>query len=517
MKKYYKKILLIGMVFCVIFFKSPSVSFAGDEACTDPSYPVCWGTRSINQFSCNVGCAEDEKLVCSKPGGDCDLGTCGQYGGQCNKVCPSFNIVKKCTSMGTTNISCNTSTGNCAGSVTISTCVPGQSCDGLTPETLSFSCCGGGTVVPTPTPTPTGPTSPPVVPSCSVTFSSPSYTLSTGATIQVAPTISNVSNGSVSSVYYASGAGIGVNPTETSSSPYTTNVTGVSVGTEYLTTSVAMDGVVRCIASTAVNVLNSAWWQVGDSDVMGLNINSYVPVLSYFGIAGPGGFPGVPIYGSSTNLTNANASEKGWLSNSSHNSGRIFNSTYFINRIPQEVLDNESSILSTNTINEGNLTSGGALYNGYYWYIYDGTTLGDITIDSAIDLGTRKVILIVKNAGININGSINLTDANGFFLGVTSGDIDISSSVGGSGGADIEGIYMCDGSFNTGTGGVDSDLNLWVRGSVAGYGGVNLQRDMGDSQNALMPAEFFEYAPDQELLFPISLAYRATNWREVAP
>lgn len=515
MKNFLKRIIFGGIIACIVFFESYTLIFG---ACP-PEYPVCWGTRTINQLSCHVGCAEEKIPVCSVPGGTCGTkGTCGTYGGQCNLVCPTLDLAESCDVTGRTDVGCSGDPNNCVATVWISKCeFKGASCRVVDATQETFSCCSAGSG-PTPTPTPTGPTSPPVVPSCSVTFSSPTYTLSSGATIQVAPTISNVSDGSVSGVNYASGVGtISVNPTETSSSPYTTNVTGLSAGAEYLTASVLMDGVVRCIASTAVNVLNSAWWQVGDSDVMGLNINSYVPVLSYFGIAGPGGFPGVPIYGSSTNLTNANASEKGWLSNSSHNSSRIFNSTYFINRIPQEVLDNESSILSTNTLNEGNLTSGGALHNGYYWYIYDGTTLGDITIDSAVDLGTRKVILIVKNAGININGSINLTDANGFFLGVTSGDIDISSSVGGSGGADIEGIYMCDGSFNTGTGGVDSDLNLWVRGSVAGYGGVNLQRDMGDSQNALMPAEFFEYAPDQELLFPISLAYRATNWREVAP
>ena len=522
MKIIFTKILLIGIAFCVMLFEGSTVAIAGDEACTDPSYPVCWGTATVNQHSCNIGCAQDEVPTCTKPGGTCGVGgDCGYYGGICVDACPAFNEISECASTGTQTVGCNTSMYNCGAYVSISDCqYSGQDCTGVETTTHFFSCCGGGSVPPTPTPTatasPTGSSG--STPSCSVTFSSPSYTLSSGATIQIAPTITGVSGGSVSSVYYASSVGIiSVNPTETSSSPYTTNVTGVSTGTEYLTTSVALDGVVRCVASTSINVSNSAWWQVKDSDVVGSNINSYVPVLSYFSEAGPGGFPGVPIYGSSTNLTNTSASEKGWIANSSHNSSRIFNSTYFINRIPQEIIDNESSILSTNTVSEENLTGGGALYNGYYWYIYDGTTLGDLTINSNVDLGTRKVILIVKNAGMNINGRINLTDASGFFLSVVNGDIDISASVGGSGAPDIEGVYISDGVFNTGTGSEENDLSLWIRGSVAGYGGVNLQRDLGDTQNGTTPAEYFEYAPDQELLFPISLAYKATNWREVAP
>ncbi|EKD31615.1 MAG: hypothetical protein ACD_77C00290G0001, partial [uncultured bacterium] len=54
-------------------------------------------------------------------------------------------------------------------------------------------------------------------------------------------------------------------------------------------------------------------------------------------------------------------------------------------------------------------------------------------------------------------------------------------------------------------------------GTVAGYGGINLQRNLGNVINQTMPAELFEYAPDQELLFPIELSTRVTNWREVAP
>jgi len=81
----------------------------------------------------------------------------------------------------------------------------------------------------------------------------------------------------------------------------------------------------------------------------------------------------------------------------------------------------------------------------------------------------------------------------------------------------LQGIFIADGVFNTGTGGTKTDSQLWIRGTVAGYGGVNLQRDLGNTNNSTTPAEFFEYAPDLELLFPVDLASQVTNWREIAP
>jgi hypothetical protein len=56
---------------------------------------------------------------------------------------------------------------------------------------------------------------------------------------------------------------------------------------------------------------------------------------------------------------------------------------------------------------------------------------------------------------------------------------------------------------------------LYVRGSLAGMGGVNLQRVLTD--NTTIPAEYFEYAPDQALLLPSSFSATKTLWQEMAP
>jgi len=62
--------------------------------------------------------------------------------------------------------------------------------------------------------------------------------------------------------------------------------------------------------------------------------------------------------------------------------------------------------------------------------------------------------------------------------------------------------------------GAGSDSALSVRGALASYGGLSLQRDLSDNST---PAEYFEYAPDLMLLYPTKLSYRKINWKEVAP
>jgi hypothetical protein len=269
---------------------------------------------------------------------------------------------------------------------------------------------------------------------------------------------------------------------------------------------------------TSCEAASEAWWQVKDGDVTtNGSIGSTLPASTgiYFNEAGSGGYPGVPMYGGSINLTASNVSETGWMANSAASSAKMYNSSFFINSIPADVVINT---VPSSSVDGSFFESGGTASYGYYWYVYDATSTGiDLSINSAANLGTRKVILIVKGASLNIGGSINLTDGSGFFLGVSSANINVASTVGGSGSADLEGVYVADLSFTTGTGGTSTDSQLWLRGTVAAFGGISLQRDLGGSANAASPAEYFEYAPDQELLFPTKLSVRPSAWREVAP
>jgi hypothetical protein len=355
---------------------------------------------------------------------------------------------------------------------------------------------------------------PPPPPSCTVSLAPSTSTVSTGLQAQYVATV-YPSNGTVSSVTFSSSSPSTayVNPSIDTTVAYSTHTTGASVGTATITASVTMGGSVRCFDTSQINVLpNDPWWQVGDSDVLtNGSIGSSVPTSLYFNLAGGGGFPGVAIYGGTTNLTSAKVSTKHWLANTSNTTNRVYGSSYFINSIPGSVTQNDisSSVFDQSVMNAGTSSS-----DGYVWFRYDGTTALNI---STLNLGSKKVILIADLANININGNINLTKGSGFFLLVTKGRVSVNSSVGG-GGFNLEGIYISDGAFSSGTKKTSTvnDTKLSVRGTVAAYGGMNLQRDLGVG-NASSPGEYFEYAPDLELLFPASLSSRVTNWREVAP
>ena len=268
---------------------------------------------------------------------------------------------------------------------------------------------------------------------------------------------------------------------------------------------VELDG---CGGSRACNTQACRWWQTKDGDVTtNGDLTSVIPSGQYFGLAGGGGYSGVPAYGGTTSLTTSSVSEDGWLVNSAYSSAKLYNSIYFANAVPSEVTVNS---LPSNSVAGSFFESGGEESFGYYWYEYDATTTHlDLTIISGMNLGSRKVILIVKGANLNLGGNINLTDGEGFFLGVTSGNMVVSPEV-----TSLEGIYVSDGSFSTGTLGAGSDSQLWVRGTIAGFGGISLQRDLSVNTTS---AELFEYAPDQDLLFPAKLGARPNNWREVAP
>jgi hypothetical protein len=270
---------------------------------------------------------------------------------------------------------------------------------------------------------------------------------------------------------------------------------------------------------------NPGWWQVKDGDVSSYgDLDSNVPSSYYFELSGPGGYPGIPGYGGDpedTNLSSSNVSTVGWLANSTFTSTKVYDSTYFLNAIPATTTINN---ITATTFDQTKLNAGTVDSGGYTWFMYDGNSYGntDLTV-SALSLTTKKVILIVKNADIIIGGTIHLTKGAGFFLAISTGDINIANTVGGAGATpgDLEGIFVASGNVNTGTTGAQNDKQLWIRGSVISYGeadntGINLQRDMGAS-NLTTPGEYFEFAPDLEILFPKVLSRYPSNWREVAP
>ncbi|QQG41390.1 MAG: hypothetical protein HYV90_04500 [Candidatus Woesebacteria bacterium] len=289
---------------------------------------------------------------------------------------------------------------------------------------------------------------------------------------------------------------------------YQTNISAVAAGPTTITSFVTNPS---CQAQTSVNITNNnagAWWQVKDADLSANgDINSSVPDGQYFDLDGSGGYPGVPTYSSASNLTNTNVSlNSKWLAQSTTVGSKNYDYQFFANQVPTDTV--------TTTIPNGNVDgsffeSGGTLSYGYYWYKYTGSGT-NLSIDTPVNLtGTdRKVILLVEGTGLTIKGNINLTDGREFFGAFVNGAIDVDPLV-----TSLEGIYLADSTFSTGAG----NTKLTVRGSVATYGGTFLQRDLATGAGNTGPAELFEYAPDQILMFPTRLGARKISWKEIAP
>lgn len=318
-------------------------------------------------------------------------------------------------------------------------------------------------------------------------------------------------------VFSSSSSSVTLDPTTDTTYPYQTAVIPNSSGTANISAQVFISGVSGSACTATVGATNGSpgtsvaiittgpWWQVKNGDVTSKgNITSSVPGGDVFDDDGPGGYPGLPVYANTFNYQPGGISSTSWSANTATTESRLFNYSYFENLVPGDV--NFTTISTTDTDGTIFLNEGEEKY-GYYWYIFDGTsgaTNGqNLTISSDVDLGDRKVILFVKDADLTITGDINLTDGEGFFGTFVEGNIKTEST-------ELEGIYEADGSFSTGA----LTAPLYLRGSVAAYGGVALERDLDDDSN---PAELFEYAPDQMLLFPSKLSFRPNKWIEVAP
>lgn len=278
-------------------------------------------------------------------------------------------------------------------------------------------------------------------------------------------------------------------PTSDGSSPYTTVATGQNVASNQ-TTQICADVVlwssVSCsdctnLTVTPVAPVQGPWWQVIDGDVTtNQEIGSDVPDTDVFIDDGSGGYPGVPVYG--TSLSVGNISSLDWNANTNTQNPRTFDYSYFEGLIPEGVTSGET-------------------YAGYEWYILSGNTPINLT-----NFGNRKVIYFI-DGDLTINGNITLNDGVGFVGFFVSGDIIINPIV-----TSMEGIYLTDQDFTTGQG--SSQFHL--RGSLTALGNLVLsnQRDLANDSN---PAEIFEFAPDQILLFPQDLMFKRVKWTEIAP
>lgn len=363
-------------------------------------------------------------------------------------------------------------------------------------------------------------------PSCDISI--PDVTLNgTGSTEVRTVNIIDETTLSIDRVDFSSANGSVASVTSPDTSPaFRTTITAQGIGnTNYTATATMQDGTTQCAASANIQVVNpSSWWQSKEGDVhaAGGGIISQIPPScnpttdceAYLSLFDAGEYPGIAIAGGSVSTGDGEVSDTyNWsVESSPYTGGFPYTYDYFDDHVPT------GAFVST-VSSFGDLTSG-TPYKGYYI----GKTAGDFTISgSPIDLGDAKAVLFV-NGNLNIDTSINLNDGTGFFLVIAAGDISVNASVGGAidEDPDLEGVYITNRQLKTGTLGLDQDTDpLHVRGVVIGLGddgvndGVVLERSLTDNSN--IPAELFEYGPDQSLAFPDFLLPEDIVWREVAP
>jgi len=274
-----------------------------------------------------------------------------------------------------------------------------------------------------------------------------------------------------------------------------------------------------------VDLCNSGpWWQVGRGGVIATrNVISPIPAqcsaspscIDRLLLDDPeSSRPGNVVYGGTTadfaagNPTGTVSSRR-WLTNTG-TVPSIYSYEYFANLASGRFTTNSVGA----TIGNGEIASASTGPDGYSWLHRTGST----TIDQpGIGLNVNKKVVIFVDGDVTINSRIRLNNIEeDFFMIVASGNITVNPSVSSSSSNDvaIQGIYHTNGSFSTGTNGVDDEM-LVVEGSVSA-GSVNLERDLV-AENNDTPGELFIYSPELAIGYPSALSDKHLVWREVAP
>ncbi|MCH7640899.1 S8 family serine peptidase, partial [Patescibacteria group bacterium] len=320
-------------------------------------------------------------------------------------------------------------------------------------------------------------------------------------------------------------------PNPDTTAAYQVEMEALSIGsTTYRATATLNDpGATQCFDEANINVSNPVgWWQVKEGDaVTNGSIRSDIPASC---VATPscdavfinqdvGDFPGIPScdgfscsdFGSGTVSTDPPG---GWnAEDSKYSSPQIYDYASFEARIPSGVTPTDPGLI----LNVADVTTGFLGPAGYRWFQTPTATDLLITNPGAASVGSNKVIVFV-DGNLTIDGTIPVNDGTGVFVAIVSGNISVDKNVGGGVGPHLEGLYITDGSFNTGStfAAIPDDIQLHIRGSVAApQGTVNLQRNLLD--NSFTPGEIFEYGADQAIFFHPDLSGVRTIWREVAP
>ncbi len=516
-------------VSCSLPYECTECDCSGRKECSDP----CSYDSYITGCAKPAGCATPSPTPTSTAGYcDPDLSDCGDGQDVCGDEAGEGDT---CIHLINSNI-CKCTSEQPTETYVCEPYRPYQVVDGVCYQ--QWECCLPGTTtcfyqirqtcegVASPTPTATATPTPSPTPSCSVSLSPSSASVVAGGYVSFRASVAPA-NGAVARVDFSAASSLAsVAPLSDGTVPYDVSARGISAGTTGVVAGVVMAGAVRCSAASTLTVAEPGpWWRVRDGDVaangslaslipFGCSLPACDPT---FGLDGDGGYPGIPGFVGTMGLGSGSVSSTGWSAESAPGSRKTYSYSYFVRQIPSDV---EITAIASSAIEGSLFESGGALSHGAYWYRYDGSSGLDLSISSNANLGSRKVVLLVDGADLYLNGRTSLAKGEGFFAAIVGSDSDgnggnifINASVGGAadGVPELEGLFVADSEVLTGSG----NMQLHVRGSVAGLSGIVLQRDLDDDSRT--PAELFEYAPDLIMNVPSSLRTSGYSWREVAP
>jgi len=244
------------------------------------------------------------------------------------------------------------------------------------------------------------------------------------------------------------------------------------------------------------------WLQTQEGDVhSGGKITSKISSTAtnpYFSLKGSGGFHGIVSWGGSSlnnpNFGSGQVSEPPqWLANTQAKK-KNYEFFYPLLDYPELI---SPPLLGTITNNDlFNDADGIIAYNG------------DIETGDAWNIGTKKIVLLTTG-NFSIKHKIEVSSG-GSLVVVAKENISVDGGLGGVNNK-IQGIFITDGAFNSGTG----NQQLIVEGGVIAKEFI-LKRDLEEA-NFTTPAEKFVYLPHMFLNLHPSLWRGSHIWEELAP
>lgn len=140
-----------------------------------------------------------------------------------------------------------------------------------------------------------------------------------------------------------------------------------------------------------------------------------------------------------------------------------------------------------------------------FWY-----QNGNATIDAPWTITGGDKFVVFVNGDLTVNSDITVAGTS-FLAIIVNGNLTVGTGV-----ANLQGLYVIDDQFVTNSASPAVDAGLSVQGSIVAWGGVDLNRDLGDA-NLSSPAERFAYRTDLITNMPDKMKVFSLRWQEVAP